>query len=278
MSCFRLTPGHKKFEEPRIKLFKKLVKSVLSHITFYLEDGDHRPVPFNREAIILLSNVIKYNERLNLNMKKPRNQTQVLLLSTTKNCEKLIEQTHRNAEETLEFKLTRAREAFSFKPSINLGVDSKRITRLISLEVNISAFTIREENNKFELYTDTLDEFSFNEIKDELEEILIFSDITPQHLEHEKIGPRFIEVYKKLGLKKSSTDGYIILLMGYARSPFRDFESYLRYIVGLYGDDIKLILKQYNSHFFTYELSPGIYTLRDFSQAVYTMGDHEGSI
>ena len=34
--------------------------------------------------------------------------------------------------------------------------------------------------------------------------------------------------------------------MGYARSPFRDFGSYLRIIVGLDEDYIQLISKQYN--------------------------------
>ena len=83
---------------------------------------------------------------------------------------------------------------------------------------------------------------------------------------------------KKVGLEKSSTDGCIILLMGYARSPFRDFESYLRIVVGLDEGDIQLILKQNNSNFVTYELSPGIYTIKDISEAVYTMGDHEGTL
>ena len=49
--------------------------------------------------------------------------------------------------------------------------------------------------------------------------------------------------------------------MGYVRSPFRDFESYLRIVVGLDGEDIQFFLKQYKSHFITYELSPGIYTI-----------------
>ena len=39
--------------------------------------------------------------------------------------------------------------------------------------------------------------------------------------------------------------------MAYARSPFRDFESYLRIVVGLDENDIQLILKQYNSKFVT---------------------------
>ena len=46
-----LPPGHKIFKEPRVKLFKKLNKSVLSHITFCLEDDDHKHVDFNGETI-----------------------------------------------------------------------------------------------------------------------------------------------------------------------------------------------------------------------------------
>ena len=44
-------PVHKIYKEPRIKLFKKINKSALSHITFYLEDDDHKPVDFNNETI-----------------------------------------------------------------------------------------------------------------------------------------------------------------------------------------------------------------------------------
>ena len=66
----------------------------------------------------------------------------------------------------------------------------------------------------------------------------------------------------------------MILLLGYTRSPFRDFESYLRMVVGLDEEDIQLILKQYNSHFITYELTPGIYTIQDISDAVHTFSGH----
>ena len=38
-------------------------------------------------------------------MIRPKNETENLLLSITKNCETLIKQTHRKAEETLEFKI-----------------------------------------------------------------------------------------------------------------------------------------------------------------------------
>ena len=65
-----------------------------------------------------------------------------------------------------------------------------------------------------------MDDFLFEEIKDDLEEILSISDITPSHLQHEKIGQRIIEAYKKFRLEKSRTDGYIILVMGYGGLPF----------------------------------------------------------
>ena len=79
-------------------------------------------------------------------------------------------------------------------------------------------------------------------------------------------------------IKKSSTDSYIILLLGYARSLFRDFESYLRYVIGLYEDDIQLILKQNKANFGTYELDPGEYTIEDLQEAVYLLDDHEGTL
>ena len=52
-------PGHKIYKEPRVKLFKKINKSVLSHITFYLEDDDHRAVDFNKETISFTCQLIK---------------------------------------------------------------------------------------------------------------------------------------------------------------------------------------------------------------------------
>ena len=52
---------------------------------------------------------------------------------------------------------------------------------------------------------------------------------------------------QKLSHEKKNSDGYMILLLGYSRSLFPDFESFLRIVVGLNGEDIQLILKQYNS-------------------------------
>ena len=52
-------PGHKIYEESRIKHFRKVNKSVLSHITFYFEDDDHKIVDFNGEAVSFTCQLIK---------------------------------------------------------------------------------------------------------------------------------------------------------------------------------------------------------------------------
>ena len=213
---------------------------------------------------------------MNLNMIQPKNETEELLLSITKICETLIEETHRRAQENLEFKMMKPNETFHFNPPIHIKGDW--MLGLTDLEVYNSIFNITKENNKFELSADTFDEFSFEEPKDEVEEILDIPKITYYHLEDETLGPRIIKTYWDLRSKKSSTDGYIILLMGYARSPFRDCESYLRIVVGLDEDDIRLILKQYNANCVTYELDPDIYTIEDLQEAVYPLGDHERTL
>ena len=66
--------------------------------------------------------------------------------------------------------------------------------------------------------------------------------------------------------------------MGYARSLFRDFDSYIRIVIGLDENDIQLILKQYNEKFVTYEIEPGNYTIEDIADTVYTVGHHEGTL
>ena len=209
-------------------------------------------------------------------MIQPKNETENLLLSITKNCETLIEQTHRKPEETLEFKMLKSKEIFHFNPPMQTIGDW--MLGLIDLEVYNSIFNITKENNKFELYTDSFDEFSFPELKDEVEEILNISNITDDHLEDETLALRIAETYWKLRSDKTSHDGYTILLTGYANSSFRDFESYLRIFVGLEEDNIRLILKQYKEKFFTYELDPGNYTIEDLQKAVYPFGDHENTL
>ena len=98
------------------------------------------------------------------------------------------------------------------------------------------------------------------------------------HLQHEILGPRNIQDYGKLGSEKTNTDGYTIFLMGYASSPFRDFESYPKIVVGLDEEDIQWILKHNTSISGTFEIVPSIYSIKDFSEAVSTMGHHEGTL
>ena len=52
-------PGHKIYDEPRIILFKKVNESVLSHITFFLEDNEHKPIDFNNESISFTCQLVK---------------------------------------------------------------------------------------------------------------------------------------------------------------------------------------------------------------------------
>ena len=209
---------------------------------------------------------------MNLNMIIPKNETEDLLLSITKNCQTLIDQTHKKPEETLEFKMDKSRQIFHFNPPIQTKGDW--MIGLVDLEVYNSIFNITEEDNKFEIYRDSSNKFGFLELKDELEEILHIPHITNQHLDDKKIGPRIIDAYIKLSHEKKNSDGYMLLLVGYSRSLFRDFESYLRIVVGLDEKDIQLILKEYNSHFITHEITPGIYTIQDISDTIHTFSGH----
>ena len=52
-------PGRKIYKQPKVKLVKKINKRVLSHITFYLEDDDYKPVYFNNEIISFTCQLIK---------------------------------------------------------------------------------------------------------------------------------------------------------------------------------------------------------------------------
>ena len=211
---------------------------------------------------------------MNLNMIRPKNKTEDLLLSITKNCETLIEQTHRKPEKTLDFKLNKSKETFNFPQPIQIQGDW--MIGLTNLEVYNSIFNITEENNKFEIYRDTPTKFQFLDLKDELEENLDIPHITREHLLDDETASRIIDEYHKVSHEKKNSDGYTILLLNYSRSQFRDFESYLRIRVGLDEEGIQLILKQYNSHFVTYQLNPGIYTIQDISDAVYTFsGDSD---
>ena len=57
---------------------------------------------------------------MNLNTIRPKNDTEDLLLSITKNCETLVKQTHTKPQKTLEFKMTKPRDTFHFNPPVEV--------------------------------------------------------------------------------------------------------------------------------------------------------------
>ena len=207
---------------------------------------------------------------MNLNMIRPKIETEDLLLSITKNCETLIDQTHRKAEETLEFKMIKPRETFHFKPPIQTKGDW--MIGLTDLEVYNSIFNITEQNNKFKLYKfpdEKSGGVTYEKVRDEIERDLDISDMTATDLQDDIIGPIIIEKYNEQLTKRMKDEQYVNILARYTSSVLQDFESYLRTEVDLIEDDIKVVLDEYNSSFITYELDPGIYTFEDISEALF---------
>ena len=213
---------------------------------------------------------------MDLNMIRPKNQTEDLLLSITKNCETLIEQTHTKPQETLEFKMTKPREIFNFKPPIQIKGDW--MIGLTDLEVYNSIFNITEENNKFELYKfpdEKAGGVTYEKVRDEIVKDLDIEDITAADLQDDIIGPLIIEEYNEQVTKRMNDEQYMTILAIYTRSVFQDFENFLRTQIDLVEDDIKLVLDEYNSNFLTYELTPGIYTYRNIAEALYYILESE---
>ena len=206
---------------------------------------------------------------MNLNMIQPKNETEDLLLSITKNCETLIQQTHTKPQETLEFKMSKPRETFHFKPPIQVKDDW--MIGLTDLEVYNSIFNITEENNKFQLYKfpdDKIGGVTYEKVRAEIEKDLDIEDITAEDLQDDILGPIIIEEYKKQVTKRMNDEQYMNILARYTSSVFQDFESFLRTQIDLIEDDVKLVLDEYNSSFITYELEPGIYIFKDISEAL----------
>ena len=151
-----------------------------------------------------------YEFKINLKTIRHKNQTEDLLLSITKKCETLIQQTHRKAEETLEFKLIKPRKTFHFKPPI--PIEGSWTIGLTDLEVYNSIFNITEENKKFELYKFPNEEaggISYTKVRNEIEKDMDISDITAVDLQDDIIGPNIIEEYRELVTKRMEDDGYM---------------------------------------------------------------------
>ena len=209
---------------------------------------------------------------MNLNIIRPKNETENLLLSITKNCETLIEQTHTKSQETLEFKMTKPRETFHLKPQIQIKGDW--MIGVTDLEIYNSIFNITEENEKFELYKfpdEKAGGISYTKVRDEIEKDLDIEDITAADLQDDIIAPIIIKKYNEQVTKRMNDDGYMDNLARYTSSVFQDFESFLRTQIDLVEDDIKLVLDEYNSSFITCELDPGIFTFKDISEALFNI-------
>ena len=162
---------------------------------------------------------------MNLKMIRTRNETEDLLLSITKNCETLIEQTHRKAEETLEFKMFKPRETFHFTPPVQIKGDW--MIGLTDLEVYNSIFNITEENNKFKLHKfpdEKSGGITYEKVRDEIERDLDISDIAAADLQDDLIAPIIIEEHKAQVTKRMKNEQYMNIVAGYVGSVFQDFD------------------------------------------------------
>ena len=166
--------------------------------------------------------------------------------------------------------MNKARESFHFSPPIQVKGDW--MIGLVDLEVYNSIFNITEEKNKFELYKfpdEKAGDVTYEKVRDEIEKDLDIEDITAEDLQDDIIGPIITEEYREQVTKRMKDEQYVNILAIYTRSVFQDFESFLRTQIDLIGDDMKLVLDEYNSSFITYELEPGIYSYRGISEALF---------
>ena len=86
-----------------------------------------------------------YEFWMNLNMIRPKNGTEVLILWIFNYCETLIEQTHTKHQETLDFKLIKPRKTIRFNPPIQIKGDW--MIRLTDLEV-YNFFLIKQKKQQ----------------------------------------------------------------------------------------------------------------------------------
>ena len=110
---------------------------------------------------------------------------------------------------------------------------------------------------------------SYEKVKDDFVRVLDISDITTTELQDEQIGPIIIQEYIEQVAKRMKGGKFMDILSGYTISIFQDFENNLRKKwIWLKSHNIKLVLDDHNSNFFTYELTPGIYTFEGLSETL----------
>ena len=160
------------------------------------------------------------------------------------------------------------RKTIQFNPPILVNGDW--MLGLVDLKVYNFLFNKTEENNKFGLHNlphEKTGGVSYEKVRDEIEKDLDVSYITAADLQDGIIAPNIIKEYREQVTKRMKDDKYMLILSGYTKSIFQDFESFLRTEVHLVEDDIRVVLDEYNSSFITSKISPGIYTFKDISEA-----------
>ena len=102
----------------------------MSHITFHLENDDHKPVGINiqrktftcqlEKIRVTLDSAHRFQTpKLNLNFYLSEHETDELLLSITKNCAPVVNQNQKESQQTVQFVLSLPMEAFSFTSPLN---------------------------------------------------------------------------------------------------------------------------------------------------------------
>ena len=87
--------------------------------------------------------------------------------------------------------MNKSRETSHFNPPIQIKED--RMLGLTSLEVYNSLFNVNPITHKSEIFTDIFGEFSFVELKYELEAIVHLPGITTEDLADELLAPSIIQ-------------------------------------------------------------------------------------
>ena len=115
---------------------------------------------------------------------------------------------------------------------------------LRDIKVYNSIFNTTEENNKFELYKfpdSKIGGVSYIKVRDEIERDLDISDITATDLQDEIKCPIFIDELREQVTNRNKDGAYMKILAGYSISFFQGFESYLRTVIELVENDIRLV-------------------------------------
>ena len=168
--------------------------------------------------------------------------------------------------------MIKPRVTFHFNPPFE--VKENWMLGLVGLELYNSILNITEKNNKFDLYKfpdSKIGGISYEKVRDEIGKDLDISDFTAADLQDDITAPIVIEEHKEQVTKRMKDGQFLSVLSTYTISVFQDFENFLRAQIDLVEDDIELVLDEYNSSFFTYELQPGNYTFKDVSEALFNI-------